>query len=204
MNRKNLTCLVWTACVVVLLAGCAGRAYLIVDYDLPPESQTLKGQTVMMVIRDLREDRTIFSATAGEQFPGFEDRYSLAWNTQDGTRVLVGEYDLENLFRQAFAKRLERLGVEVASASASYAPVFEVVLKKLKIDLRGRQWVADVVYEANLSRDSHLIAREKITGSAERLRVIGRKGADTVLSEIFSDIINRADIVKLFQQAKLI
>ena len=33
---------------------------------------------------------------------------------------------------------------------------------------------------------------------------VGRKGADIVLSNIFSDVVNRIDVVKLFQQANLI
>jgi hypothetical protein len=44
---------------------------------------------------------------------------------------------------------------------------------------------------------------ETVVGNAERINIIGRKGADTVISEIFTDMLNRVDIVKLFAQAKL-
>ncbi|MCP3894140.1 MAG: hypothetical protein GY706_05855, partial [Bacteroides sp.] len=73
-----------------------------------------------------------------------------------------------------------------------------------KIDLQDRKWLAKVSYETNLTRDGSLIAREIATGNAERIRIIGRKGADVVLSEIFTDIVNRVNIVHLFQKAKMI
>lgn len=204
MQRNFFLAMMTFVCMLALLIGCAGRAYLIVDYELPPNGQKLQGQTVKMVIKDQRDDRAIFTPAAAQEFKGFKDRYSLSWNLENGQRVVVGEYDIENLFLKTFSKRLERMGILVTSDKQSYAPEFEIILEKFKIDLRGRKWVADVIYEVSLSKDSHLIARDKITGSAERLKVIGRKGADRVLSEIFSEIINRADIVKLFQQAKLI
>ena len=204
MFQKPFLVIISFGWILALLAGCAGRSYLIVDYEVPPTDQKLQGQTVRMVVKDLRSDPKIFTPVAAQEFKGFKDRYSLSWKLDDGQRVVVGEFDIENLFRKTFAKRLERMGILITADSQSYAPVFEIDLQKFKIDLRGRKWTADVKYEVNLSKDSNLIAREKIAGSAERLKIIGRKGADTVLSEIFSEIINRADIVKLFQQAKLI
>ena len=204
MRQKPLIVLVPLLCTLAFLASCAGRSYLIVDYTLPPSDQVLQGQTVKMVIKDLRSDRKIFSPAAAQEFKGFKNLYSLAWKRADGQRVIVGEMNLETLFRKVFTKRLERMGVLVATNEQSQAPVFEIALEKFSVDLSGRKWIADVTYIASLSEDSHLIAREKVTGSAERLRIIGRKGADTVLSEIFTDIINKVDILKLFQQAKLI
>lgn len=189
---------------LVVTIGCAGRPYLIVDYSLPEASKRLEGQTVQLVIKDLRQESKIFTPSAAAQFEGFKDRYSLAWIENDGTRILAGEHDLKGLFRESFQKRLEILGVRVTDQESSHAPVFEVILRRFKIDLSSRMWQADVSYEATLSKDSQLIARESIQGTAERVKIIGRKGADTVLSDIFSDIINRADIVKLFEQAKLI
>ena len=205
MQSKNLLLTVLSLIAIVFgLNACAGRPYLIVDYRIPDASQRLTGHTVRLNIKDLRQDTAILSATAAAEFEGFKNRYSLAWLNKDGSRILAGEHNLENLFREAFKKRLELLGATVTEDFESQAPVFEVVLRRFQIDLQNRTWFADVSYEANLSKDSQLIARENITGSAERLRIIGRKGADTVLSDIFSDILNKVNIIKLFAQAKLI
>ncbi len=59
-------------------------------------------------------------------------------------------------------------------------------------------------YEAGLSVNSQVVAKESVNGESERVRIIGRKGADDNLSSLFTEIINRLDIHKLFQQAKLI
>jgi hypothetical protein len=42
-----------------------------------------------------------------------------------------------------------------------------------------------------------------VTGSAERLKVMGRGGAEKVIGEIFTEMINRLNIERLFAQAKL-
>jgi hypothetical protein len=205
MNRRMLslsTCALLLLCLA-WIAGCAGRPYLIIDYRIPPESNQLKGRTVRLAIKDLREDHQAFTPRAAVEFKDFQERYSLAWITEDQSRILAGEHDLKGLFAQAFAKRLERMGVTIASESQANVPVFEVVLKTFKIDLKDRKWIAKVSYNVNLSSDSQWIAHEKIDGTAERVKVIGRKGADTVISEIFTDILNRVDLLKLFQQAKL-
>jgi hypothetical protein len=63
--------------------------------------------------------------------------------------------------------------------------------------------MADISYEASLTQDTQLVAREVVTGSAERLKMIGSGGAEKVIGEIFTDMINRLNIERLFQQAKL-
>jgi ABC-type uncharacterized transport system auxiliary subunit len=205
MNRRSwlpVMCCIILSCMTVI-GGCAGRAYLMVDYRLPPATDQLKGQVVRLNVTDVREDRYIFTPRAQIEFRDFKERYSLSWVKEDQSRVLAGEYDLRQLFAEAFTKRLERMGIEIAPASQTRVPEFEVVLKTFKIDLKDHKWTADVSYDVNLSSDNQWIAHEKVTGTAERVKVIGRKGADTVISEIFTDILNRVDILKLFEQAKL-
>lgn len=206
MNRRSwlpFICCIIISCATVI-GGCAGRFYLIVDYRLPPATDDLKGQVVRLNVSDVREDRYIFTPRAQLEFRDFKERYSLAWIMEDQSRILAGEHDLRELFAEAFTKRLERMGIEIAPPSQTKTPVFEVVLKTFKIDLQDRKWIANVSYNVNLSSDNQWIAHEKVTGTAERIKVIGRKGADTVISEIFTEILNRVDIVKLFEQAKLI
>lgn len=186
------------------LWGCAGRTYLIVDYQVPMASEQLKGQTVQLQIDDQRGTKTIFSRTAADQFPSFNDRYSLAWIMPDKERILAGEYDLTTLFRNSFEKRLTLMDAAVSNDNTSQPPVLAITLQKFTIDLQGRKWVANVSYQAILTKPGHPAAKEQINGNAERVRVIGRKGADMVISEIFTDVVNRMDLQKLFQRAELI
>ncbi|MBT8342233.1 MAG: hypothetical protein HKP58_13255, partial [Desulfatitalea sp.] len=164
--------------------------------------QALDGLRARVQVKDLRDDKKIFGPTAANDFKQFNDRYHLAWTEADKERLSVGETDLQGLFQEAFEKRLELLGVEIAPYTDDDAPQFQILLNTMKIDLKERKWMVQASYEANLSMDNQLVARQIISGSAERVKIVGRKGADTTLSEIFTDVINKLDIVKLFRQAK--
>jgi hypothetical protein len=207
-SMKGTVSFLHTKMIVILFlflfTGCAGRSYLMVDYQLPPESEELKGQAVRLVVKDSRSNPMILSASAAKEFNNFKDRYSLSWSSKEQGRIFAGDQDLGNLFKIAFRKRLERIGVEVLEYTKADVPVFQIVIKDIHIDLKDRKWLTKIAYEASLSSDNQLIARENITGEAERLKIIGRKGADTVFSDIFTEIINRVDIAKLFRQTKLI
>lgn len=200
---RSHTILFVIAFLLLLTSGCAHRPYLIVDYKVPPASELLAGQKARIEIKDARADDQIFTPAAAQEFPGFENRYSLSWVT-DKERIAAGEKSLSGLFEEAFKKRLEQMGATVLPMNSDNAPLFQVILQKMKIDLKDRKWMTAVVFEANLFMDNQLVARETVSGSAERVKIVGRKGADDTLSDIFTDIINRLDIVKLFQQAKLV
>jgi hypothetical protein len=198
--------LVILACIISAISfwGCAGRTYLMVDYQVPMASAQLKGQTVQLQIDDQRGTKTIFSRTAADQFPSFNDRYSLAWVMPDKERILAGEYDLTTLFRNSFEKRLALMDAAVSDDNIPQSPVLAITLKKFTIDLQGRKWVANISYQAILTKPGHPVVKEQINGNAERVRVVGRKGADVVISEIFTDVVNRVDLQNLFQRAELI
>ena len=203
--RMKQYCFV-SALIVVLLfiEGCAGRAYLIVDYTVTPRSQYLKGQSVVIQVEDLRKNKAVMEPRALRAFPDFQNRYGLAWIMPNRQRILAGEHDLSDLFKQTFKKRLERLGVNVVPDMDPSIPVFKISMNTVRIKLIGLKWYATVSCTAGLVVGERRVAGETVTGNAERVRVIGRKGADVVLSNIFTDVVNRIDVVKLFQQANLI
>lgn len=201
MRKTRYTLIALCLFLTLWMLGCTGRSYLIVDYKVPVAPPALTGQTVYIQVKDLRPDDPILSPTAAAEFEGFRDRYNLVLVNDLGGRIEAGQFDLKGLFREAFRKRLEEHGVTVIEDKEPYAQVFEITLKKLKVDLWERKWVTNVSYEASLSRDAQIIAREMVSGEAERLKIIGRRGADTVLSELFTDMINRLNIVNLFRQS---
>jgi hypothetical protein len=55
---------------------------------------------------------------------------------------------------------------------------FQIRINQFRINLIGQKWMADISYEASLTQNSQLVAREAVTGSAERLKVIGSGGAE--------------------------
>jgi hypothetical protein len=206
MLRKIDSHLLRQACLIVFIAllGCAGRNYLIIDYQVPTASDQLKGQVVRLQIQDKRQSESILSNQAAEEFPQFGGIYSLAWILPDQQRILAGEHQLKELLKTVFTKRLTDSGAALTDDPNATASVLTISLKKLTLDLREHKWKTDLNYDAVLSLPGHPTARENVHGSAERFRVIGRKGADTVLSEILTDVVNRLDLVKLFKNAGLI
>lgn len=201
--KKILFCLVCLISIVSF-SGCAGRKYLMVDYQVPTDSQELKGQVVRLQVEDQRSSESILAPDAAYQFPEFDGTYSLAWVMPGQERILAGEHQLMELLRTVFEKRLAVMGIGTTDAPGSASPVLSIALKRVNLDLRERKWKAEISYEATLTLKDHPVARENVQGNAERVRIIGRKGADTVLSEIFSDAVNRLDLTKLFRNAELI
>jgi hypothetical protein len=96
------------------------------------------------------------------------------------------------------------MGAVVSLRSHPEIPVLTVSLTRMTVDLQERKWIVDLGYEAVLRKATGAQAKETVRGNAERVRVIGRKGADMVLSDIFSDATNRLDLVKMFKQAQLL
>jgi|AMWB02.1.fsa_nt_gi hypothetical protein len=187
----------------LILAGCAPRSYLIVDYQLPRSDYKLDGSRVRMQIEDQRKSRQLLTPEAAAEFEAFNDRYNLAWIQPDKTRQRAGNFDLEEMFSETFRKRLEMLGVHVMRSSLSSAPLFRVEIIETQIDLKDRNWSAQMSCRVTLEGDGGRSAHQEVIGTAQRPKILGRKGADTVLSEIFSDVINRIDIERLFEQAGL-
>lgn len=187
----------------VVMAACAKKAYIDVDYRLPPTDASLIGRTVFIETRDDRTDKEIFNQRAKDEFPHFTGFFSLRLQSPDGQSTALGAYDVPELFETAIARRLEKMDVATAAERTPDIPVFQVRLEQFTIKLIGRKWTADIRYEASLTRDGRLIAREVVSGSAERMKIMGRGGAEKVISEIFAEMINRLNIERLFQQAKL-
>jgi hypothetical protein len=57
--------------------------------------------------------------------------------------------------------------------------------------------------EVRLIRSGSTLSWQKVSGQAERLKLIGREQADQVAGEVFSDTMNQLDMTRLFQQANL-
>jgi len=189
--------------VSLSLFSCAKKSYIDVDYQLPAVGDTLTGRTVFVETRDARSDTQIFNARAQKQFKYFTGLFALALMLQDDQHKTLGAYELPMLFETALKQRLQKLGVETTSEASRDVPVFQIKINQFYIKLVGQKWLANVSYEASLTKDSLLIAREVVSGSAERVKIMGSGGAEKVIGEIFTEMVNRLNIERLFAQAKL-
>lgn len=203
--KKVKVCLTMTILLTVVTGcfSCAKKSYVDVDYNLPSAADTLAGRTVFVETHDLRSDTAIFNTRAQEKFEHFTGLFALSLVMPDEPPKVLGAYALPMLFETALKQRLQKLGVGVSAERSPRVPTFRIQIDQFHISLVGQKWLADVSYEVSLTQDAQLVAREAVTGSAERLKLMGSGGAEKVIGEIFTEMINRLNIERLFQQAKL-
>ncbi|KPK24622.1 MAG: hypothetical protein AMK69_15815 [Nitrospira bacterium SG8_3] len=206
MEEKNRARRPFIGMLFVLMAvsACTTIPELKVTYQLPRRSEALKGKKVFVGFEDARKSKELIGKGAQEQYKNFPGNITLFFTRGDAEGFKIGIYHVPALFNEVFKERLEHLGAEVVSESKESEVEMMIVLKDLLLDLADRDWVVRIDYEARLMKQGELLASQTISGQAERLKVLGRRDADKVMGEIFSDVVNRLDVPRLFQQAGLI
>ena len=192
-----------TLFLLASMVSCATVPELKLNYRLPPESDALKGKKVTLFFEDKRAVEDILGEGARKDFKIFSGNisFSLARGSEPGFKI--GIYDLPSLFMEAFKRRLENLGVEVISERKKGEIRIVIELKEFLLDLKDRKWVMKMDYVAKLVKNEEVLTKQMISGQGERLKLIGRRQADIVLGEIFTDLVNKADVSRLFRQAGL-
>lgn len=186
--------------LIFLVVACAKPYFLSVGYHLPEEHAQLAGQKVSLVVEDRREDKAVLSESAQKEFDLWDGTYALALNGTPPPDP-VETFDLQGVFHEAMQKRLEAMQVDVIEAPLDGIPALIITLEKVNINLKGRTWHSQISYKAQLSRDSSKIARETVSGQAERAKIMGMGGGKKLTGELFTDVINKLDIANLFDNA---
>ena len=189
--------------LICIIAACAKPYHLQVNYNLPEAPGQLAGQAVSLTVEDPRDAKTIFSESAQKEFDLWDGTYALALDGNPPAEP-VETYDLPALFHEAMKNRLEAMQIEVLDAPAEGIPALIVTLETIEVDLKGKTWYSEIVYKAQLSRDSSKVARETVSGQAERTKIMGMGGGEKITGELFTDVINKLDIPKLFKNAGLL
>jgi uncharacterized lipoprotein YajG len=203
--RLNPRTILATALLIMtgLTGACTSdKPFLIVHYQLPSSSQALAGRRVSLAVTDVREDKAFLSESARKSLLTFNNTYSLVVLKEDGSGNLIGIYDLNALMAEIFRQRLTNMGMQVAPSAESADYELQIKLKEFRLDLANRKWVASMNYQADLIKDGSVRAMETISGSAERLKLMAKNDAEKVLSELLTDMANKLDLTKLFQQAQ--
>jgi hypothetical protein len=188
--------------LLILTGACSDKPFLVVQYQMPSRTDTLADKEVSQVITDIRETKAFLGENAKKSFREFNETYSLVVLKEDGSGNLLGIYEIDALLAEIFKQRLKNMGLQVSPPATQSEYELEIKLKEFKLDLVGRKWVVNMSYQANLSKNSRLLAMESIAGSAERLKVMGHGDADKLIGELLTDMVNKLDLVKLFQQAQ--
>jgi nicotinamide mononucleotide adenylyltransferase len=185
--------------VAVLSSFCAAKNFLTVNYQLPTESVDLKDTRVVLTVKDIREDPRIVTPSAKKALKNFTGHFALIVAQENKEDRLVGAFSLSSMIREIFYHRLENAGVQVVTEEDIGVPIVEIVLKEFKLDLANRNWVIKMNYQANLIKQNRVVGGEKITGSAERLRIISGKNAEIIIGELVTDVVNRLNLNEFLQ-----
>lgn len=190
-----------TLLVLLLMVSCASIPELQVLYKLPPPSTQLKGRLVALTVDDERALKTVLGKGAEEEFKGFSGSISLSVAGYNERELRVGIFNAPDLMREAFKRKLENLGVVVLPEKTLGKLELVIVLKEFSLDLVGREWMAKMSYKARLTTAKGAVATQFVNGQAERYKLMGRDSADTLMGEIFTDMVNALDLARLFKQA---
>ena len=189
--------------ILAFMVSCASIPQLKVRYQLPPESDRLKGRKVVLVVKDARPRTYIVGNGAQEDFENFPGTVSLIIARQKEPGRAIGLYGPRGLIEEGFKRRLKNEGMEIVSRQTLGEPELLIVLNEFLLDLVDRRWMVTMSYEAKLLKEGRVLATRTVSGQAERFKLIGRDEADRALGEIFTDMINRLDVLGLFQSAGL-
>jgi hypothetical protein len=196
--------LTWLSILAFLAANfwsCAPSNLLRVHYQLPEKSDSLAGKQILLTFKDARETKTMLSKSAREDLRDFTGSFTLVVVQHSGDEKLVGAYDLSALLKEAFKQRLHQSGLQVTE-KIQLKHQIEFVLNRFVLDLEARKWILTMSYQTILKENGDLVISESISGTAERVKVVGSRDAEKIISELISDTINKVDIPKLFQQAE--
>ncbi|MFC1867229.1 hypothetical protein ACFL0H_03745 [Thermodesulfobacteriota bacterium] len=187
--------------ILTVVVSCSTTPDLKVIYRLPARSDELQGMKVALVFNDARGINDILGDGAKNEFKFFAGNISLSLARENEKGFLIGLLDIRSLCMEAFQRRLETLGVTVISEKGEGQIELVIVLKEFVLDLQNRRWVARIGYDGRIERSGEMLVKQTISGEAERLKIMGHSQADDVMSNLFTDVINRLDLVKMFRQA---
>ncbi len=188
---------------VLFASACATTSDIAIDYHMPPQSTILTGRHIYIEVVDARIEQSLLGPTAQDMFKYFTGTFSLTLTRENRKGALIGTFDLPPLFHETVTRRLQNMGAQVLTTRENNTPYLKIEITSFHLDLMGRKWISEITYDALLIRDNQILARQSISGQAERAKVIGRAQGQTVIGEIFTDVVNRLDIKDLFLKAEL-
>ncbi|MBW1864153.1 MAG: hypothetical protein JRI64_00620 [Deltaproteobacteria bacterium] len=199
-DKSILGTLLAAGIIMLMLAACAKPYHFYVKYDVPESSVDLKGQAVNLQILDGRDSKNFLSEKAGNEFDRWDNRFAL-YHTPKKPKGYIETYPLAGLIEATMKKRLETMGITVVEGKTDATPLFELTLNTFFLNLDDRTWVSDFSYEVKLTLDNQKIGREKVSGQAERTKIMGRGAGEILVGDIFTESINKLNIQKLFKNA---
>lgn len=200
---KNLGTMIPILLLLSLAVSCAAIQDIQITYQMPASTEALYGEQIFLDFQDLRENPAVLGPGAREAYAYHSGNVELFVSSDREKDARVGLMDIPSLFREAFERRIRALGGRVVSRRQEASAVLLLELKTFELELEDRTWRARMAYEAELQPEETVQARQSVAGEAERVKILGVKQADQVMSELFTDMVNRLDLKGLFQKSRL-
>ena len=185
------------------MVSCTTIPYIQVNYRLAPETTELKNKTILLTFKDLRETEDFLGPGAEADYKNYSENFSFSVARGSDKGFKIGVFDLESLFIETFKRRFENSGITVITKEDSEDAKVVIVLKEFMLDLVSRKWQFEMAYEARLVREGKVLTKQIFSGSGERLKLFGKKEADKVVGETFTNMVNRLNVERLLQQGGL-
>ena len=186
---------------LLFMQACSSIAYVQLNDRLPANVVALQGKKAFLSVEDERKTKEFVGRGVKREFDNFSE--NIAYSVQKGTEPVLklGLYDAVSLVKEAFRIRVGSEGVEIVTERKAGQLELVFALQEFSLDLVGRNWKVKFGYEVRLTKDGALLAKQFANGEAERLKILGTEQADAVVGDLFADVMNRINLVKLFRDA---
>jgi len=193
----------WIIGLLSVVISCSSIPHLRLTYRLPPEHGALAGKKAFLDVEDMRKDKQTLGPGARDEFEDTSGAISLSVaKGAGGPGIRKGIYQPPALLKEAMESRMKHEGIEVVAEGAS-ATGLSLLLKSFFVDRVERKWKVTVSYEARLVKDGNVLSSQIVSGEAERLELMGAEQAEVVIGELFTDVLNRLDMSRLFRESGL-
>ena len=192
----------WVLGFLSLVFSCSPIPHLQLTYRLPREQGALAGKNVFLTVEDLRKDKQTLGPGARHEFEDPSGGISLSVAKGAGPGIMKGIYQPPALLKEAMESRLKHEGIDVVPETAT--PVqLSLLLKSFLLDRVERKWEVSISYEGRLLKEGKVLSSQIVSGEAERFELMGIEQAEVVIGDLFTDVVNRLDLTRLFRESGL-
>jgi hypothetical protein len=181
---------------VFLFATCATLPSLNITYKQLQKSSIFEGKEIYLKVVDKRANKNIIGTGAERVYKDFTGNVTFILEKGTEERSTVRMYEVEPLFKHVFVLYLENMGLHVLPYPQAEIPQLVIRIHDFVLDLYGSRWTSRIAYEAEFSQGEKVLTRN-LQGEGEKLRISGLTQAHQVMSETFSDIVNKLDVKEL-------
>ena len=195
MKRGNKGILKFIVLFILLsiLSNCSTISEINLLYSLPNPNHRLRGVKIYILFKDKRERKDILSDKAKKVLKNFSGTLTFHLKRYGDTAFRIGPFSLKEIFSESLKFLVENNGAQVVRAGKTDTGL-EISVNRFFLDFKERKWKVDIAFTVTFIKTEKVSSSQKIEGSGERLRLFGTKQASELISEVFTELLNRIDL----------